>query len=91
MISNGYLASPEIQISTENHEIVPEKPSEWTNGYRIKKLSFSNVEECTLLINNETEVKIPSGRGFEMGYDDPVITSFIIKESGIQFNFVAAF
>lgn len=91
MFLNGYLASPEIQTSTENHEIVPEKPSGWTSGYRIKKLSFSNVEECTLLINNETEVKIPPGRGFEMGYNDPVITSFIIKESGIQFNYIATF
>lgn len=91
MMSNGYLASSDMQISTENYEIVPPKPEKWTVGYRIKKLSLDNIEECTVIINDITTVKLKAGQGFEMSYNDPPIRSFVIKEEGISFNFIAAY
>lgn len=88
---NGYLASPELQTSSGNHEIVPNKPDRWTNGYRLRKLSFDNVEECTILINDEIEVFLKAGQGFNTDYSDPPIYSFVVQEEGIQFNFIAAY
>lgn len=87
---NNYLGSPTIQTSTANQELVPVKPPKWTVGYAIKKMSFDNKDNCTIVINNEARIFLEAGQGFESTYDDPIIYSFKIVESGIKFNFIAS-
>jgi len=91
-IGNGYLASDKILTSTANQELVPPRKVGWTEGYKIRKLSFDNAEQaCTIIINNETTAFLKIGQGFEMGYDDVPIHSFIIKEAGVKYSWVAIF
>lgn len=86
----GYLGSDILETSTANQELVPSKPSDWTVGYHLIKFSFANVQDCTIIVNGET-IFIPAGKGFEVGKDDPPVTSFIIVQSGVQFNWAAVY
>lgn len=88
---NGYLASPSMQTSTANQEIIYQKPEHWTHGYRLYKFSFSNKSDVTVIINNETTAFLEAGQGFEMAIGDKPIQSFIIVEADIIFNWLAAY
>ncbi|MGG0667627.1 hypothetical protein ABE073_03770 [Lederbergia citrisecunda] len=90
-----YLSSEKTKVSTENLELIEDSPETWSSGYKIKKFSFMNLEECTVEWTSHngkvTSLKLPAGIGLEIGYDDPPITSFIIKEEGISYFFVASY
>ena len=86
-----YIASEQIKVSTANEELIPPKPEGWSRGYIIRKLSFDNVEACTIKLNNKTRIFLGEGKGFEIGYDDPSLTSFIIEEEGITYTFIASY
>lgn len=92
---NGYLASDALKTSTSNQELVPLKPLNWSFGYKIRKLSFDNAEqECRVIVvadGKTTTAFLKAGQGFEMGYDDPPITSFKIVESNIKYTWIATF
>lgn len=91
-VGTGYVGSPNLQTSTSNQEIVPSSPSGWTIPYKLYKFSFSNTnQDCHVKINGGDQIFITSGQGFEMDENDAPITSFIIVESGITFNFLGAF
>lgn len=89
--SSGYLGSSEIQTSKANHEIIPNSPSNWTVGYSLKKFSFDNSDECTVIINKDARIFLKAGQGFEIGYQDTPIHSFVIVESGVKFNWIGGY
>lgn len=92
---NGYLASDALKTSTANQELVPPMPLNWSFGYKIRKLSFDNAEqECRVTVvadGKSTTAFLKAGQGFEMGYDDPPITSFKIVEAGVKYNYFATY
>lgn len=88
---NGYLGSGKIEISKKNQELVPSAPENWTAGYTLKKLHLENIEECTIRINEETDILLRAGNGFQIDYNDRPIYSLVIKEAGIQYNFAASY
>lgn len=88
-IGTEYFGSSSIQTSVANQELVPTKPEDHTVSYHFKKLSFDNTQECNVLVN-EKNIYLKAGQGFESGYDDPLIYSFKIVQSGIEFNWIAA-
>jgi hypothetical protein len=42
-------------------------------------------------LNGVTTLFIRAGQGFEIDSDDKGITSFVIKEAGITYNFIAGY
>lgn len=82
----GYLGSKQIETSTENMEVIPESPISWTIPYSLYKFSFRNYDPCSVVINNETEIYLDTGDGFEMAETDKPITSFIIVQPGVRYN-----
>lgn len=90
-MGNGYLGSSNIQSSVAGREIIPASPSNWTGGYRVRKLSFDNEQNCTIILNGTTTIFLKAGLGFEMDYEDASITSFVIVESGINYTWIGAF
>lgn len=88
---SGYLASPELEISTANQQIVPNKPSHWTVGYKLYKFSFMNDQATKVIINNKTTAYLRAGQGFEMEIGDAPIYSFVIVDAEISYNWIGAF
>lgn len=90
-MNNGYLGSPSIQTSSANQEIVPIAPDEWTQGYKLKSFDFMNDQDCTIVINNLTNIFLRAGQGFSVSKGSAAIHSFVIKDVGITYNFVAEY
>ena len=90
-IGVAYLASNQIQTSIANEEIIPLAPSNWTMPYKLYKFSLMNNSDCTLIVNNETEIFLQANQGFATGETDARIASVKIKESGIEFNWIGAY
>jgi hypothetical protein len=90
-MATGFLGSDQLETSTSNMEIVPNPPSDWTDGYRLLKFSFVNNQDCTVIVNKIETIFIPVGNGFNTDIGDPPITSFVIKESGVTFTWAAVF
>lgn len=88
---NGYLGSSTIQTSVANKEIVPIAQAGWTQGYKLRKFSFNNEQDCRIVINGNVTLFLKAEQGFEMGQDDLPITSFKIVESAIKYNWIATF
>lgn len=88
---NGYLGSSTLETSTANQELIPEKQIEWTYGYKIRKLSFINKQSTQIIINSETTLFLDANQGFEMDENDEPITSFIVVEAGINFQWIAGY
>lgn len=87
----GYIGSPNLMTSTENMEIFPPKPPEWTLGYQAYQFSFYNDNDAFVKINNGDPIFIRGGQGFSMDRDDKEIYSFIIVNAGVTFNYVFAY
>ncbi|MCM3387353.1 hypothetical protein M3649_04290 [Ureibacillus chungkukjangi] len=90
-MANGYLGTNKVEISVQNQEIVPPKKEKWTLGYHLYKFSFLNHQNCLVVVNQETEIYLEAGQGFEIDRYDKPITSFIIKNADIPFTWVGAF
>jgi len=84
--------SSQILTSTSNMEILPEKPQGQTYNYEFYVLSFMNDQACTVKINGSEPIYLRAGQGFNFEsknyYDNVSITSFVIVEVGINFNWV---
>lgn len=80
-IGARYYGSPSLEVSTDNHELVPDKVS-------FYKFSFAPSEDCTVKINNSSPILIRADLGFSMNETDAFISSFIIVESGIEFSWI---
>ncbi len=91
-LGNGYIGSASIETSTStNHEVLPPKPSDWENGYKCSKFDFINDQDCIVLINNETRIYLRAGQGISIGEKSKPITSFIIEEQDITYNYIAEY
>ena len=90
---NGYLGSNKIETSVANKEIIPiPSPSKnWTNGYNLYKFSFNNEQDCTVIINKEATIFLKAGQGFEVADGDKPVSSFVIKENNIKYNWIGGF
>lgn len=85
---SGFIASNTLKTSTANLEIIPTPPSTYyKKKYGCYRMSFLNDQDCTVIVNG-TEIFLRAGQGFETNEVDAEIYSFIIKESGITYNFV---
>lgn len=82
-IGRKFYGSPSIQISKENQEIVPEKIA-------FYKFSFEPFSDCTVRINGSDPILVRQARGFAMNEVDPSISSFVIVEAGIEFDWTGA-
>lgn len=91
MVGKGYLGFNSLQTSVANAEIVPTPPADWTNGYNLYNIEFYNLDDCTIIVNNETEIFIYAGKGWGMEYKDRHVISFKVKESNVRFTFNAKY
>lgn len=88
---NGYIGSPQLEITdSPNYEVIPDSPPSWTNGYSFYKFAFLNDSDCTVKINGGAPIFLRANQGFSSDYYDQPISSFVIVEEGIQFNWVGA-
>lgn len=83
-----YLGSTKLEVSKANKEIIPDSPSEWTMGYKLKKFSLLNESDCTLIVNGN-ELFLKANQGFSN--EDAAIESVKIKENGINYNWVGTY
>lgn len=88
---SGYLASPKLETSTANQEIIDSAPAHWTQGYKLYKFSFMNRQDVTVIINKKTTAYLEARQGFNMEQGDEPIFSFVIVDANVTFNFIGAF
>ena len=81
--SAGFLGSPSILISGSSQELVDP-------GVSFHKFSFYNHQECTISINGSEPIFLVAKQGFSSDRHDKLISSFIINESGVPFNWIGA-
>ena len=84
------MVPPARMKSTENEELVPVNKA-WSFGYSFYKFQFKNSEDCSVIINKENTIFIPAGDGFTTTPEDAPITSFVIKEPNITYNWAGAY
>lgn len=82
---SGYFGTDSVKTSTVNDDIISNSPSE------LYKFSFYNQQDCTVTINSKHTLFLQAHQGFEVSEVDAPITSFVVSESGIQYNFVGAY
>lgn len=85
-----YIGSPSILTSVINQQIVPELPATWTY-LSFKQFSFFNENGCRVKINGGNEIFLRAEQGFNIDENDPPITSFIIVEDGVRYNWIAKY
>lgn len=92
-LGSGYIGSSELKTTTEaNEQVIPNKPESWTMKYNCYRFSFMNDQQCSVLINSNTNpIMLRAGQGFTMSEIDSPIYSFKIVEAGITYNFIGAF
>ena len=90
-IGVGYLGTDSIKTSTANLELVPEKQANWTQGYKFYKFSFINKQACKVKINGGNPIFLDAEQGFEMGVIDALVHSFVIVESGIDYQWIGTY
>jgi hypothetical protein len=88
---NGYIGSSSLQTSTANQEVIPSPPAGWTFGYFCYKFSFMNDQDCHVKINGGDQIFLRAGQGWQMDQNDKPISSFIIVDSTITFNWFGAY
>lgn len=88
---HGYIGSDKLETtSTPNTEVIPEPPSNWTNGYSLYKFAFLNNQDCTIKINGGDPIFLRANQGFNMDRIDQPIKSFVVVEEGITYNWIGA-
>lgn len=90
-IGSGYIGSSDLITSTVNLEIIPSPPVGWSVGYSLYKFALSNTEQCHVKINGGNPILLAALQGFSMDSIDAPISSFVIVESGITFNWIGAY
>lgn len=89
-LGNGYIGSSQKEKSNPNQEVIPSPPTGWTNGYALYKFAFMNDQDCTVKINNSNPIFLRAGQGFATEPYDKPITSFVIVEGNIDYNWIGA-
>lgn len=77
--SSGFAGSSDVQTSTANVQILPEKTV-------FRRLNFNNTQACHVKINGSDPIVVPANLGLKFDYNDPPIKTFEIVESGISFT-----
>ena len=91
-MATGYVSSNGLEVTqSPNQEILPKPPANWSMGYKLEKFSFYNETTCNAIINKKYPIYLSAGRGFEVGYDDVPITSFIIVEENTPYEFIGSY
>lgn len=85
-----YMGSSELMLSQARQQVIPEKPEDWTHGYAYKNFSFINKNACTVEINGGQPIFLDIEQGFESNGGNP-ITSFVIVESGIEYQWIGRY
>lgn len=80
----GFIGSPNVITSSKDQELVQK-------GIVFHKFSFFNYATCTVSINGSEPIYLAAEQGFNSDSSDAKIKSFIIIESGINFNWIGAF
>ena len=83
---NGYLGSDSLQTSTENYEVIPQKPDGWSHGYNCWRFEWMNDQEAVVLINGKTRLFIRAGQGYKIDAGSQPIYSFIVETPDVTFN-----
>jgi len=93
MAGNGFIGSATILTSVANQEIIPDPdPSlNWTQGYKLAKVTLLNYSDCTVKINNGLPIFLKSYQGFNTDGTDALITSLKIVENGILYSFMGSY
>ena len=90
--TTGYISSNGLEVTTKPmQDIIPQPPAHWSLGYTFEKFSFYNENACSVIINGKYPITISAGRGFEVGYDDVPIESFVIIEAQTPYEFIASY
>ena len=84
MSQSQYFGSSSIQTSTLGQELVNLQSPNSAFG----KFSFMNDQPCSVSINNSDFLFLRALQGFDCEKRDYSINSFIIKESGITYNWI---
>jgi hypothetical protein len=93
-IGNGFVGSDSLKVSSAMEQVVPTPPITYPfKKYSFYQFSFLNHDaDCSVYINdNANPIFLRAGQGFESDAEDMPIYSFIIKEAGITYNYLAAF
>lgn len=90
-VGTGYLGSPSIQTSVANQEIIPASPANWNIPYSLYKFSLINYSDCTLLLNDKTQLFLKAYQGFSSCETDAPIYSVKFLEDGIRHNWIGAY
>ena len=91
-MSTGYVSSNGLEVTeTSMQEILPSPPPEWSMPYTFEKLSFYNETGCSVVINNKYTIWLSAGRGFEVGYEDVPVFSFVVVEKNTPYEFIGSY
>lgn len=91
LTGSNYNGSSALQTSTENQQILPLPPSNWTIKLSYYKFSFMNDDACTVKINDGDPLYLRARQGFNSDARDAAIWSFVVIEPDITFNWIGAF
>lgn len=89
----NYRGSEELLTSVAGENIIPEGEENWTySPIRFKDFAFMNTTDCTVKVNEGKPIFLKANQGFQyMGNDKNYIDSFIIVESGIEYQFIGRY
>lgn len=92
-IGSGYIDSGDLLTTTQtNTEIIPVEPKSYTfDSLHCFKFEFINKDACHFIVNGKTRCYRGAGEGWYSSEIDAEIYSFIIEESGIQYQFTGAY
>ena len=92
IIGSGYFGSASLLTSTANVELIQQHKPANIAVFQSYKFSFSNVEACTVKINDSDDaIYLKAGQGFSTDYYDAPVYSFAIVTNAIQYNYVGAY
>lgn len=92
-IGSGFIGTPSVQTSTANHDVISDVPNPDPHKTTtvLYKFSFLNQADCSVKINGGDPIFIPANKGWNTEVYDATITSFVIVESGISYNWAGSY
>jgi len=90
-IGSGYVGTDDIKTSTANQDIVKTEQMNNEGIKQLYKFSFLNHSPCHVIINNKEPIFLDEKQGFDMTHVDAPITSFVIVEEGVEYQFIGAY
>lgn len=87
----AYIGSKGVETSKANTELVSYKGKnkDFTEPAYFHALTFNPTKDCTVKVNGGEEFAVPANASLVFGKNDETIKSFIIKEAGIQYLWLA--